>query len=340
MIGLSDQARPTPQGPGRRWSAMTRRNVGSLANIDLNLLVILRELLREQNVTRAAQRVGITQPAASAALARLRRHFGDDLLERTRTGFVLSALGEQLAAEIEPVYLSLERFFSPEPEFEPADSDREFTILTTDYVLAAFGERMSRALHAAAPNARLSIKVAKGALPTDLPETLRAIDGIISAPKAEFKVNDLAGQELFRDHWVCVVADDNTVGDNVTLGDLERMPWVIPNHPDGEYPASSPLAPVLAQLTRRPHVAVRVDSYQATPYFVAGTDRVAVMQHRLATEFATRPDLRILDCPGVPVPIVEYFWWHRKNTDEPTHAWLRALLDRAAYPLGANEHTG
>src|SRR4051794_13661338 len=118
---------------------MVRRNVSSLANIDLNLLIILRELLRERNVTKAAQRVGVTQPAASAALTRLRRLFGDDLLERTRSGFVLSLLGEQLATEIEPVYLSLERFFSREPTFHPEDSEREFTILTTDYVLAAFG---------------------------------------------------------------------------------------------------------------------------------------------------------------------------------------------------------
>jgi DNA-binding transcriptional LysR family regulator len=309
---------------------MARRHVSSLSNIDLNLLVILRELLRERNVTRAARRVGITQPAASAALARLRRHFGDELLERTRSGFVLSPLGKQLATDIEPVYLGLERLFSAEPTFRPAESTREFTILTTDYVLAALGEQLSKALHAAAPGTRLAIKVVKGSLPTDLPETLRAIDGIISAPKAEFKVDDLHGQELFRDHWVCVVDVRNPVPDRLEIADLERMPWVIPNYPDGEYPASSPLAPLLAQLAVRPHVAVRVDSYQATPYFVAGTDRVAVMQHRLAREFANREDLRVLACPGVPPPIVEIFWWHRRNNADAAHHWFRTLLTETA----------
>ena len=181
---------------------MARRSIRELANIDLNLVVILRELLRERNVTRAARRVGITQPAASAALARLRRHFGDELLERTRTGFVLTALGQQLAGDIEAVYLGLERLFSAEPTFRPMESTREFSILTTDYPLAAFGEQLSRALHTAAPRTRLSVKVAKGSLPKDLPETLRALDGIISAPKAEFKVDELRGEELFRDHWV------------------------------------------------------------------------------------------------------------------------------------------
>jgi DNA-binding transcriptional LysR family regulator len=318
---------------------MGRRAVSSLANIDLNLLVILRELLREQNVTRAAQRVGVTQPAASAALARLRRHFDDDLLERTRGGFVLSPLGQQLAGQIEPLCLGLERLFSPEPTFRPAESDREFTLMTTDYVLSAFGEQLSRALHEAAPAVRLHVEVVKGALPTDLPETLRRVDGIISAPKAEFKVAEISSQELFRDRWVCVVDADNAVGDDITIADLERMPWVIPNHPDGEYPASSPLGPLLAKLGNRPNVVVRVDSYQATPYFVAGTDRVAVMQHRLARRFADRPDLRILECPGAPPPLVEILWWHQRQDDEGGHAWFRSLLARAARPLQEVEST-
>jgi DNA-binding transcriptional LysR family regulator len=200
-------------------------------------------------------------------------------------------------------------------------------------VLAAFGEQLSRALYAAAPHARLDIKIVKSTLPADLPETLRGMDGIISAPKAEFKAPDLDGQELFRDRWVCVVDADNPVGDRVQLADLQRLPWVIPHHPDTGYPATAPLAPLLSRLTTWPRVGVRVDSYQATPYFVAGTDRVAVMQHRLARRFADRPDLRILDCPGDPPPIVEVFWWHRRNNDDPAHVWFRELLTGVARQL-------
>ncbi|MBW0104996.1 LysR family transcriptional regulator [Pseudonocardia sp. KRD291] len=312
---------------------MPRSSEVALANIDLNLLVILRELLREQNVTRAAERVGVTQPAASAALARLRRHFDDDLLERTRGGFVLSPLGQRLSGLIEPLCLGLEQLFAPEPAFRPEESRQEFTILTTDYVLAAFGERLSRALHAAAPHVRMHVRVAKGSLPTDLVETLRAMDGIVSAPKAEFKAEDIRGLELFRDRWVCVVDADNPVGGHLELADLERMPWVIPNHPDGGYPASSPLGPLLARLTTAPRVAVRVESYNSTPWFVAGTDRVAVIQRRLVGSFADRSDLRILECPGDPPPIVETFWWHRRRTDDVAHTWLRTILAGASEPL-------
>jgi DNA-binding transcriptional LysR family regulator len=307
-----------------------RRSAASLANLDLNLLVILRELLRERNVTRAARCVGITQPAASAALARLRRHFGDELLERTRGGFVLSPLGVQLAAQIEPVCAGLERLFSTDPAFRPESSEREFTVLMADYVLTALGEQLSREMHAAAPAARLHVKVIKDALPADLPETLRVLDGIISAPAGRFRSSGIRGMELFRDRWVCVVAVDNPVGDRLEPADLERLPWVVPHHPDGEYPDSSPLGSLLARLSTRPRVAVRVDSYQATPYFVAGTDRIAVMQRRLARSFADRPDLRVLECPGDPPPIVETFWWHEKHEQDEAHRWFRSVVARAA----------
>lgn len=307
-----------------------RGGPASLANLDLNLLVFLRELLRERNVTRAAQRVGVTQPAASSALARLRRHFDDELLIRSRGGFVLSPLAGQLAGQIEPVCAGLERLFSTSREFRPAESEREFTLLAPDYVLAALGERLSRTLYAEAPRTRLHIRVVKESLPADPVETLRGLDAIISAPTATLRSPGIRGLELFRDRWVCVVAAENPVADRLELVDLERLPWVVPHHPDGDYPASSPLAPLMARLTTRPLVAVRVDSYQATPYFVAGTDRVAVMQRRLARIFANRPDLRVLECPGEPPPIMETLWWHQKNDNDDAHRWLRHIVARAA----------
>ena len=312
------------------------RRATSLANLDLNLLVILRELLRERNVTRAARQVGVSQPAASAALARLRRHFGDELLERTRRGFVLTPLGAQLATQIETVCAGVERLFSTDPAFRPENSEREFAVLMPDYVLAALGESLSRTMYQAAPGTRLHVKVVNEGMPADLLEALRVLDGIISVPMPRLRVAGIRGMELFRDRWVCVVAADTPVGDRMELADLERLPWVVPHHPDGEYPATSPLAPLFARLSARPRVAVRVDSYQATPYFVAGTQRVAVMQLRLARHFADRPDVRVLPCPGDPPPIVETLWWHAKNDEDDAHIWFRSMVARAAQADGGS----
>ncbi|MFD4248234.1 LysR family transcriptional regulator [Amycolatopsis thermoflava] len=308
---------------------VTRRPL-SLASLDLNLLVFLRELLRERNVTRAAERVGVSQPTASAALSRLRRHFDDQLLIRSRGSYVLSPLAAQLAGQVEPLCASLERLFATTPGFDPESSEREFTLLMPDYVLAAYGEQLSAAMYAAGPNIRMHVRVVRERLPADIPEALRVIDAMICAAKPELHAPGINSLELFRDRWVCVVSADNPVGDRLELSDLERLPWVVPHHPDGGYPATSPLGPLMARLSTRPRVAVRVDSYQATPYFIAGTDRIAVMQRRLTRYLAGRSDLRILECPGDPPPIVEIMWWDERKEHDEAHRWLRQVARQAA----------
>lgn len=323
-------------GQGRRTAT---RPQASLASLDLNLLVFLRELLRERNVTRAAERVGVSQPTASAALSRLRRHFDDQLLVRSRGSYALSPLATQLAVQVEPVCTSLEQLFATNPEFCPGKSEREFSLLMPDYVIAALGEQLSRTMYQAAPSMRLHIRVVREGLPSDLRETLRVIDGLISAPKAELYAPGIRSLELFRDRWVCVVAQDNPVGDRLQLSDLERLPWVVPHHPDGGYPPSSPLGPLMARLANRPRVAVRVDSYQAVPRFVAGTDRIAIMQGRLARLLPQHCGLRVLECPGDPPPIVEVLWWHVQKEHDEAHRWFRSVVARAARRSDANGDT-
>ena len=90
----------------------------------------------------------------------------------------------------------------------------------------------------------------------------------------------------------------------------------------------------LMLLDIQPHVAVRVESYLAVPHFVAGTDRIALMQERLAARLADRMDLRVMECPGHTEPIVESLWWHRQYEEDIAHAWLRRLIVEAARDLG------
>ncbi len=78
---------------------------------------------------------------------------------------------------------------------------------------------------------------------------------------------------------------------------------------------------------------MRVESYLAVPHFVAGTDRIALMQERLAARLADRMDLRVLECPGHLEPMAEALWWHRQHQDDPGHAWLRSLIAETARRL-------
>lgn len=307
---------------------MNRHPSVHLANLDLNLLVILRELLRERNVTRAAARIGVTQPAASAALARLRRHFGDDLLVRSKAGYVLSPLAMQLADQVETVCAAAERLFATDRHFDPGTSRRQFTLLMADYTVAVLGTRLSTALADRAPRAELHVRLVREAFTMDAAETIRFIDGMIAPPVSRFEMPGLRSVDLFTDRWVCVVDAGHPAarGGSLTLADLARLTWVAPFHPDPGSMTAAPMTRQLALLGIEPDIRVRVESYQAVPHFVVGTDRIALLQNRLAERVAGPMGLAVLPCPGNPEPITEKFWWHDDYDRDPAHQWLRRIL--------------
>jgi DNA-binding transcriptional LysR family regulator len=311
------------------------RPVAHLANLDLNLLVALRELLRERNVTRAAERLGVTQPAASAALARLRRHFGDELLVRDKGCYELTALAEQLTEQAEAVCAASERLFAASTHFDPVTSEREFTLVMADYTIGVLGEVLSQLVHDAAPEVRLHIRLVRESLAAEYSDAIRFVDGMVAPPTHGFALPNTRSAELFRDRWVCLVATGNPLLDlgGLELADLTRLPWVAPYYRDHPARSSAPIMRQLTLLDIQPRVAVRVESYLAVPHFVAGTDRIALMQERLAVRLADRTDLRVIECPGQTEPIIEALWWHRQYEEDIAHAWLRRLIIEAARGL-------
>jgi DNA-binding transcriptional LysR family regulator len=308
-------------------SATTR-----LARLDLNLLIALRELLRERNVTRAAERIGVSQPAASAALSRLRRYFDDDLLVREGGKYKLSTLAVQLVDQVESVYEGVERLLATGGGFDPDTSRREFKIMMSDYAIAVVGQSLAGAMNTDAANARLNIVLVREALAANIVHTIRVVDCVVSQPTSRFRIPEMRSTPLFADRWVCVVAAGNRqFGEEVAdLDELAGATWVVPYHDDAEFPSVVPVSRQLATLGVRPRVAVRVDSFQAVPYLVASTDRVALMQERLARDCARRLPLRILECPKPLEPFEARLWWHERHDDDPGHRWFRRLVVRAA----------
>src|SRR3954447_18286665 len=128
-----------------------------LANLDLNLLVSLDALLDQRSVTRAAQQLGLSQPALSASLARLRRHFGDELLSRVGNEYRLTPLAAQLRPRVRLALDGPERVFTAQPEFDPSESVREFSIQLSDYACALIGNAVAELLSEEAPGARLRL---------------------------------------------------------------------------------------------------------------------------------------------------------------------------------------
>ncbi|BAL88898.1 putative LysR-family transcriptional regulator [Actinoplanes missouriensis 431] len=296
-----------------------------LANLDLNLLVTLDALLRERNVTRSAELLGLSQPAVSGALSRLRRHFGDPLLVRVGNRYDLTPLASRVAALTGPALAGVRRVFDSTTEVDPSELDREFTLVTSDYAAAILGPILARMLAERAPGARLRLQQTTPTAVDHAADTLRTADGLI-IPYGF--VTGLPHLDLYEDRWVCIVSADNPqVEESLSLVQLKHMPWVV------LFDRPTAFAPAVRQLRMlgiEARVDVVVDGFMQMPFLVAGTGRVAVIQERLATLMAPIAGVRILECPFDVVTLNESFWWNPMNTNDPVHAWFRQLMIEAA----------
>ncbi|MEU1801495.1 LysR family transcriptional regulator [Streptomyces sp. NPDC019937] len=162
--------------------------------LDLNLLVPLDALLQECSVTRAAQRLGLSQPTVSAALARLRRHFGDELLTRVGNAYELTPLAERLAEQTAQALGSADRVFQTRPDFDPAQARREFTLVVTDVHLATFGRTLAALVRDTAPGVRLRFQHLIPQIIRRADEHLRTVDA------ARFPITGRGGESL-SDKW-------------------------------------------------------------------------------------------------------------------------------------------
>lgn len=297
----------------------------NLASLDLNLLVSLEALLEERSVTRAAARVGLSQPALSAALGRLRRHFGDELLHRVGNTYELTPLAAQLLERTRTAVTSVERVFASQSDFAPARSDREFTLIISDYAMAVLGPGISTLLQRQAPSIRLIMQLLTKEAAEQASDTLRITDGIV-LPHGF--ISDLPHQDLYRDQWVCLVSADNeAVGDSLSLAQLASLPMVMSFHRSAAF---TPASKQLNILGIEPRVPLAAESFLALPFLVAGTDRIALVQKQAIRRLGPIVGVRILPCPFDVMPLVEALWWHPMHDRDPGHIWLRQFLRDAA----------
>ena len=301
----------------------------NLASLDLNLVVALRALLEERNVTKAGRRIGLSQPAMSAALARLRRHFDDDLLARAGGSYELTALGLALLDRTATACDLLERVFASQADFDPAREEHEFTLIASDYAVAVYGAELARTIHAEAPGIRLRFRQAPTEKIDDTGELLSTVDGLLMPHGI---IRGFPAVDLYRDSWVYLVADDNPeVGEQLTLEDLARLPWVT-----YQRTYDAPAARQLGLFGIEPRVEVSVDSFQLMPQLVAGTRRVALVQRRLAELLAGFFPVRVVEPPYDAVPLQEALWWHPVHTHDAAHIWLRETTARVGEAVQAD----
>ena len=295
-----------------------------LRDVDANLLLSLHALLEERNLTHAGERMTMSQPAMSGALARLRKHFDDELLVRVGRGFELSPVAEELKSAVADAVEAAESLLGNQRDFDPSSSTRRFTVSMSEYAMTVLSEPLIRHLGERAPGCSLAldpVDVGPGQFETQL---LRR-DLIIGPLGFDFPGRT---QPVFTDHLVCVVdrANPRLEKGALTVDDLREMPHAVAAFwAAGERRRPLELAMESAGITDRT-VLVQVTSLLVLPFAVSGTDMCAFFPSRLARRCADILGLVVADTPLDAVRITEAAHWHPRRDTEPAVVWLRQLL--------------
>lgn len=301
-----------------------------VASFDFNLLTALSALLEERHVSRAARRTGLSQPAMSEALGRLRRHFGDELLLRVGNRYELTPLAAGLRTTAAAAMDLVEQTFSAGARFDPRSCAREFVLLSSDYATSVFGPSLLSAMTAAAPEARLRLLPIPRDSLDSATVSARGVDGFL-LPRG-MAVPGFAGVELFRDGWVCLVDVESELARSpLTLEALVRAPWVVQDTMEH----GNPVLDALRAGGGAPRLECVVGEFHSIPYLVRGSARLGVVPSRMASLWQRSADLRVLSLPIETPPVVETLWWHRAHTADPAHRWLRETAVEAAARLPA-----
>lgn len=299
----------------------------SLSSVDLNLLVVLRALLTERHVTRAAKRVGLSQSATSHALSRLRELYGDPLLVRSGRTLSLTPRAQQLLPALERGLTDLTTTLDGEPAFEAGTARRSFALGMADYMQAVMLGPLLAALEERAPlvdltftnPANLDELVSSGHLDLGLQVTSRHPGAALSS------------QRLFDDDFVCLVRENHPkIGKKLTLEAYlaARHVVIAPTGTSGSLVDSE-----LAERGLSRRVALRVSNFLVAPIVVAETDYVSTIPRRLGMRLAERYGLRALP-PPIPLPSFGFLLiWHPRLDHEPAQRWLRELVTEVAASL-------
>ena len=294
-----------------------------LRQADLNLLIVFTVLAEERNVTRAAERLLLSQPAVSRALQRLRDMCHDDLLVRTSSGYELTPKGQRLLHELESTLPTLDRLLSG-TDFDPGTEEISFRIAATDYASHMLCPLLCRNVIASAGKVSLNFvplhdgtfeAIEKGRI--DL--LLNADDG--TAP------THFAKEVIFEADFVCVVAKESSfsraftlkqylAADHIGIGILGGIQTIPEKR--------------LAAIGVERHCPIWVPYFTTAMHSLAGTNLVATVPRGMAELEASNPAIRTLKGPDVLGRFNYLMYWHPRMNSDAAHIWLRSAIRDSA----------
>jgi DNA-binding transcriptional LysR family regulator len=293
----------------------------SLAGIDLNLLVVFDALMTEQHLTRAAEKIGLSQPATSNALARLRKLFKDDLFIKTSKGITPTPRAIALAAPLREALTQIQSVVSSQPEFDPKTSDRVFRIGMDDYTEIVFLSKLLQELSHLAPNVRVQVRSS----------TWQKAPKLLDADEIDLALGYFPEfsswhqkQTLYLETFICVASAERF---------KKRKRLTIEEYASASHLLVSPkedmvgmVDELLAQQGLSRIVAVSVPNFLIVPFVLVSTELVATIPSQIVATLTQTWNLYAFplpfEMPGFSVDML----WHSKSDRDPVYTWLRELI--------------
>lgn len=295
--------------------------------VDLNLLKAFDALMTERAVTRAAGRIGLSQPAMSHALSRLRDLFGDDLFVRSPAGMEPTARAREIAPLVATAIEHIDAALNPGASFDPAQSERIFTAGMAEYAEVPLVEGLAATFSRTAPNATLRLVPITGA---EAPERLdrEAVEVAVAhlGARSDALPQRFESRLLFRDPFVVVARRGHPcLAAPLSLEAYARLGHVLVS-PRGDTTGAVDRPLAARGLSRR--IQLLVATYLALPAVLEATDLVATVPERTARRIVAA-GFAIAPLP-LDQAVTVSMAWHRRNVRTPAHLWFRSLLTEAA----------
>lgn len=289
-----------------------------IKNIDLNLLKALDALLDERSVTRAAERLSLTQPAMSGMLTRLRESFNDPLFVRSQRGIVPTQRALDLAVPVKKVLAEIATLLQP-AEFDPHSARLTLTIAATDYALQAIAVPFLVELKKRAPQIRVALLPIENQLLSQQLERGEIDLALLTPPNCPA---ELHARRLYDEDYVCVMRSDHpNAKQPLSLDEFCTLEHALFSYTGGGFIGVTDEA--LARIGRSRQVMLSVKSFLVMASILRASDMIAVVPKRLVDSLdglATQP---------TPIPVegfTKIAAWHERTHQDPAHRWIRELL--------------
>lgn len=296
--------------------------------LDVRLLAVFDEIYKTRSVTRAADGLGLGQPAVSIALAKLREHFVDPLFVRTSQGMEPTPLAEGLLHPVREALDALERVSGHRKVFDPAASDRTFRICMTDISQLVLLPGLWERLRVAAPGIRIEI----APLSADTGRMLEAGDADLALGFMPQLEAGFYQQALFRQSYVCMLsAGHPRIGESITLAQFEAEDHaVVSSSGTGHLIVDREIA--RQGIARR--IALRIPNFLGVAFVIEHTDLLVTIPRRLGEVLEGRGHFRVLPVPfALPSYAVKQHW-HERYHHDPGNRWLRSVISELLSDAG------